>query len=263
MVAEEVSREFQMDYIYFDTFAAILWLITLIILRKKLPLIFSFIGVTFYYFIDFVIWHEWRKTRHTTGPVKPALLMLWVSTLPGVVHPSWAILMLEYTFPKRNCPIKSLEDRTRYRILWTLYFFGVQTIPAFMQNGFSWDNRTVTITRTMTGNRWLMLLSVVLGYSYLTWRKIPPKVLLKLFFIGFVTEGMFEFALYISGIRPTRLDVLLVDSAVEFNVGMPWIFLMWRWTISPQMRPFYDPKYTLPCFNPKHIEEDEPWQTIN
>ncbi|KAJ6234311.1 hypothetical protein M0813_04114 [Anaeramoeba flamelloides] len=272
MKSEFVDRTFDADYIYFDILFLCVWILFLIIRKKKLALLWSFIGLIVYYIVDYGIWYSWQGTRRTNCFVNPALLMFWVSSTPGVVHPSWVVMMFELTFHKERSnngssgdngqstdsskegsfneiehgkQRENSEERTRQRILWTILFFSVQTIPAFMQKGFDWDNRTCKIGRHMGGNRWKMLLSLVIGYGYLCWRRIKAKDLVKLFLIGFIGEGIFEFAFYISGIRTGKIDVLLFDSAIEMNLGIPWMFLLWRWMLKKDKRPYYDEQYNI------------------
>ncbi|KAJ3451608.1 hypothetical protein M0812_03359 [Anaeramoeba flamelloides] len=272
MKSEFVDRTFDADYIYFDILFLCIWILFLIARKKKLALLWSLIGLIVYYIVDYGIWYSWQGTRRTNCFVNPALLMFWVSSTPGVVHPAWVVMMFELTFLKETDnngssgtkiqisgdsdadssngvvaekqPLSS-EERTRQRILWTILFFSVQTIPAFMQKGFDWDNRTCKIGRHMGGNRWKMLLSLVIGYGYLCWRRIKVKDLVKLFLIGFIGEGIFEFAFYISGIRTGKIDVLLFDSAIEMNLGIPWMFLLWRWMLKKDQRPYYDEQYCV------------------
>ena len=62
-------------------------------------------------------------------------------------------------------------------------------------------------------------------------KKVP---LLRLFLIGFFAQFLWEFCLLISGIRSNELSlreslsVLLVDSLVETNLGMPYLFFIHR-----------------------------------
>ena len=48
-----------------------------------------------------------------------------------------------------------------------------------------------------------------------------------LFVIGIFVHFSMESTLWIAGIRPTDWGVLLFNSFLEFNTGVPYLFMMW------------------------------------
>jgi hypothetical protein len=227
-----VSRVFPVHYIYIDVCFLTLWIGALFwnFNHNRTPILFSAIGLVVYYLVDFGYWYSYAGTRHISGPVEAPLLLLWVSMTPGVVHPSWAILMLEGVFLGSR--------RIREMLLWTMLFFSVQTLPAFIQPLLNVDERLITTTRDMTNGRFIMLLLCLIGYAYMWYKNIPRRVLLKIALIGAVVEGVFEFALTFSGIRPSGLSVFLFDSVFEFNCGMVLLFQLWQLTLPREKRPY-------------------------
>jgi len=237
-----VGRKFNVDYIYFDCLFLTIWMSALIVLayrRTKLPLLLGFIGLIVYYAIDLGIWYCITGIRKVTGPIHPALLMLWVSATPGIVHPSWVMLMIQGVYNKTM--------KKREIFFWTSLFFCVQSIPAFLQTALHLDDRVITISRDMSrGSHGVMIFLFCIGYGFLLFCKIPVTDLLKLFLIGVTVEGFFEYSLWLSGIRSTAFRAVVFDTVFEFNCGIAILFFAWSMSLPKEDRSIEPPKIELP-----------------
>jgi hypothetical protein len=232
-----VGRRFHVDYIYFDCLFLSMWIISVLIYgyrRSKLPAILACVGLVVYYAVDYGIWYCVRGIRKITGPVHPALLMLWVSATPGIVHPSWVMLMMQGIYHK---------TMSRKEILfWTCLFITVQATPAFLQTMFHLDDRLITISRDMSrGSHVLMVLMFCVGYGILMFCQIPVADLVKLFVIGVAVEGLFEYSLWLSGIRSTAFRAVIFDSIFEFNCGIALVYIIWSLSLPKEERPIKPP----------------------
>ena len=215
-----VSREVYFSVVYFDLAAVVLWIALILINKHYRPAIFMAVGYAIYLLVDAVFWMAILKIRVIHSDISPWLIQLWLQLGPGIIHPSWVCLMLEGTFGRE-------EDRKRInRTFWTFAFFLVQFCPVFFQQSFHTDDKIV-VSRTMDSQRGFFILFGCLGYMYLCYQKVPVKHILTLLLIGFTAEGFFEFSLFLSGVRQESLKTVLFDSLLEFNVGMPYIFILW------------------------------------
>jgi hypothetical protein len=82
-------------------------------------------------------------------------------------------------------------------------------------------------TRHMGGALLFQAGIVVAGYALLFILKYNWKIVLYLFMVGFLCHFMMESALWISGIRPGSLSIMLINSLVESNMGVPLLFIFY------------------------------------
>lgn len=211
----DVVRNFGVDYIYFDLIFVSLFLFLMIIYKKKLALLMFFIGgFLINFFIDWGLWlhtgiREVSLPFEFTGSV--FLFMLWFSLTYGVEY-SYVFIMFEN---KSN------------KIGWTaLVFLGWLSV-AFLSQWLPVNDSSIMVVRHMNDFRLLRIVMVVFGYVLLfifryNWRKIA-----YLFLVGFTIHFMMEFSLFVSGIRPGSLHVLVENSLLEFNTGVPFFYLFY------------------------------------
>jgi hypothetical protein len=211
----DVIRNFGIDYIFFDLLFLIIFLGFLIKYNKKIPLLVFFIGGLL---INFLIdWGIWLHTgvREIVLPSNffggPLLFFLWFSLSYGVEY-AYVFLMFE---KKSN------------KLGWTLLVLGGWLIIAFLSQNLAINNSSITTVRHMFDLRILRIVLVVIGYSLLLFYKYDWKKISYLFFIGFIVHFMMEFSLFISGIRPGDFLILIENSLIEFNMGVPFFYLFW------------------------------------
>ncbi|KAK8792044.1 hypothetical protein WA158_005421 [Blastocystis sp. Blastoise] len=226
---EEVSRQLYSSCIYFDIVAVLIWIASVNVNYHWRASLFMAIGFIVYYLVDAVFWMEILKIRIIDSSINPWLLQIWLQLGPGVIHPSWVCLMIEGTFGT-----KEMREKIN-RTFWTFFFFMVQFCPAFFQLSYHTDD-LITVSRTMSSQRGFFILFGCLGYMYLCYQRVSLRDILKLLAIGTTAEGFFEFSLYLSGIRQQSLRTVLFDSLIEFNVGMPYIVIIWILMIKRDQR---------------------------
>jgi len=125
-------------------------------------------------------------------------------------------------------------------LFWTsLLFVGWFTI-GFLSKFIHLDDRVIHISRDMAeaGNRWSQLALTLAGYLALiilkyTWKPFKNLTWLKLgylFLVGFLVHFAMEITLLSAGIRPLAegsFGVLIFNSLIEFNMGIPPLFFGW------------------------------------
>jgi len=211
----DVIRNFGVDYIYFDVIFLVVFLALLIIYKKKIPLIAFFVGgLGINFLIDWGIWLH-TGIREISLPINSFsavfLFFLWFSLSYGVEY-AYIFLMFE----KKSSKLK-----------WTLFIFVGWLLVAFLSQWISLNNNSIIAIRHMSDLRFLRIGIVVVGYFLLFISKYNWKKILFLFFVGFLIHFMMEFSLLISGIRPTSFLIILENSLIEFNMGVPFFYLIW------------------------------------
>ena len=214
----DVIRNFGVDYIYFDTAFVAVFLFLLIKNKKLLPLAAFFVGgLLINFFVDWGIWlHSGIReiVLPHQNPANVILFFLWFSLSYGVEY-AYVFLMFE------NTPILS-------KIKWTaLVFFG-WILTAVLSQNLQLNDAGISTIRHMSDMRLLRLGIVILGFGILFLKKYEWKKILFLFFVGFLIHFMMEFALLVSGIRPGSFWILAENSLIEFNMGVPFFYLIYQ-----------------------------------
>jgi hypothetical protein len=185
--------------------------------------------------INFVIdWGFWIHIIHIRDITLPASLlpgipdtwrlfifMLWFSIAYGFLF-AWIFLML---------------DEKSNKVAWTLFLFGGWLSVAFLSQMLHIDDALITTCRHMGDGRFLQIGIAVAGYIALIILKVPWKKIGILYLMGVAVYFMMEFSLFISGIRPSSWLLLTVNSLLEFQMGMPILYILWdKWLkkFSPQ-----------------------------
>lgn len=79
----------------------------------------------------------------------------------------------------------------------------------------------------MESQVWLQILVVIAGYVLLVALRYDWKTILYVFGIGCLLSFMIEFSLFISGIRPPSIPVLVYETLILTNQGVPYVFVIW------------------------------------
>jgi len=211
----DVIRNFGLDYIYFDILFLIVFVFLLIRSKAKIPLMALFAGgLGINFLIDWGIWYH-SGLRTIVLPENflggAFLFFLWFSISYGVEY-AYVFLM----FRRKNI----------WR--WTGIVFAGWLLVALLSQLVLLNDSFINTTRHMSDLRWLRIVIVVLGYGLVYLLKRDWKLVLYLFFIGFLVHFMMEFSLLIAGIRPGSFLILLENSLIEFNMGVPFFYLLWN-----------------------------------
>ncbi|NHJ86984.1 MAG: hypothetical protein FK734_16095 [Asgard group archaeon] len=228
---EDVARSMDIDFIYFDLMLTAIW-ITLLLVRKRFKaFFFGLFGYGVVQFTDSVIWYEIKETRHINienDLIGPHLFLTYFSFTYGMIMFSYAPIMFDKTITK-------LE-----KALWSALIYGGWLTIALMSQFIPWNDQYIEIWRDMGTSRLGQILMAVIGYlvliilnlilKYTNWKFIEPIpwwYFAYLFAVGIFIHFSMESTLMIAGIRPLYWDVLAVNSLLEFNTGIPILFIMW------------------------------------
>jgi hypothetical protein len=220
-MTHNVIRTFGIDYIFFDLVFLFVFHFLMIRNRKIIPLVAFWLGGLAIFIIDWGFWMQVSGIRKLELP--PSFLpflpeywrvftfMFWFSFSYGLMF-SWMFLMFE---PKGR------------RIFWTVLLWGGWLTVAFLSQYIHLNDGTIQTLRMMGGSRITQIIIAAGGFILLFILRYNWKMILYLFCIGFMTHFMMESSLWLSGIRPGNLSVLLINSLIESNMGVPILYVLY------------------------------------
>jgi hypothetical protein len=224
MPNSQVVRTFDMDFIYLDiTFCAV-WMLFLLRRKQTIPLCFGFLGALITFLADDVLWLHIQHTRTLDVPFNRDLFLVYFSFTYGMIEFSYVTVMFQ---------AKSMKAKA----LWTLFLYGGWLATALISQHAGIDDRTILTARDMSHARIIQAAMVVGGYLLLlllkyTWQPMKSltfRRMIYLFCVGMLVHFGMEITLLASGIRPAGdyVHVLLFNSLLEFNMGIPILYILW------------------------------------
>lgn len=211
------SRIFSILYVYID----IVWLIALLAIllyaRKYLAVLAGLAGAIIYFMVDYGIFYLALGTRSVSG-AETALLLLWLSISYGFTNFAWIWLWL---------------DRDGYALEWSLLIISGWFAAALLSQNFGSHMQAISIQRGTTSYHGVMAFILLVGYAILIVinlknKNSPEKKvnILWVLSIGILVQFSWEAVLLITGIRAMGFMPLLVNSLLETNLGLPYLFLI-------------------------------------
>ena len=212
-----VARTFNTLYIYLDIAWLLIFLAALWFAGRRTAVWVGLLAGVLYFAVDYGIFYLALGTRTVTG-ADTFWLLLWLSMSYGFTNFAWIWLLL---------------DRDRHAVEWSLMPILGWLLVGQLSQAFGADFPLVSIARGTGAYHGAMTLILVIGYLILiagNLRAAPEKRvnLLWLMAIGIGVQFAWEAALLINGIRPAGLIPLTVNSLIETNLGMPYIYWIHR-----------------------------------
>lgn len=219
------TRNFNLTYIILDLMFLCVLLGLLIYKKKYVTVAWSIFGGLLYFAVDFGLFYLVHGSRQVfvngneqdiTGVM---WVLLWMSISYGITNFAFIWLCLDKD--------KDLKE-------WLILIIGWWLVAPSLQHIYL-SSTTVTTLRTTNEYHFIMALMLVVGYMFLIIRNLATKKekinLLRLNIIGISVQFCWEFALLINGIRPmdnASIMTLLVNSVIETNLGMPYIYYIYK-----------------------------------
>ena len=212
-----VERSFNSLYIYLDIVFLVIFSIILLWRKRYLALIVGALGGIIYFAVDYGIFYQLLGTRQVTG-ADPLWLLLWLSISYGLTNFAWIWLLL---------------DRDGHAVEWSLLIIAGWMAVAFLSQGMGSEFTQITISRGTARYHSIMAAIMFAGYLWLIIRNLRATAvnkvnLLRLLAIGIGVQFSWEAVLLLSNIRPTGIVPLVVNSLIETNLGMPYLYLIYR-----------------------------------
>jgi len=211
------ARAFNTLYIYLDIAWLVLFTAILAWRKRYAALLAGVAGSVIYFIADYGIFYLALGTRSVAG-ADPVWLLLWLSVSYGLTNFAWIWLLL---------------DRDGHAVEWSLLPLVAWLAVALLSQNFGTDFTTISIYRGTARYHGIMALIMAAGYTWLVIRNLRAAPgqranLLRLLAIGIGIQFSWEAILLVSGIRPAGVLPLIIDSLVETNLGMPYLYLIHR-----------------------------------
>jgi hypothetical protein len=229
------ARTFQSLYVWLDLAFLVAFIVLLVWSRRYQALVVGVAGGIIYFVVDYGIFFRLLGTRSVAG-ASPFWLLLWLSISYGVTNFAWIWLWL---------------DRDGRALEWSLFIMGGWLFVALLSQQLGYDATPISISRGTGQYHGVMALIMFLGYGGLCaynlrpaagWRRrskpgapaaersaTPGRApLLGILAIGILVQFSWETILAISGIRTFHWNTLIVNSLLETNMGLPYLYLIHR-----------------------------------
>ncbi len=215
------ARIFNFLYVYLDIAWLLALLVIFIIKKRYIAIIAGLIGSLIYFIVDYGIFYLALGTRSVAG-AEPASLLLWLSISYGFTNFAWIWLWL---------------DRDGYALEWSLLIITGWFTTALLSQNFGSSFATISIQRGTSSYHGVMAAIMLAGYAILILKNIRAGSqnnqtnakrinILWILAIGILVQFSWEAVLLITGIRPTGIMPLIVDSILETNLGLPYLYLI-------------------------------------
>lgn len=211
------SRVLNLLYIYLDIGFLLILLVILLVCKKYLATIFGICGGLLYFVVDYGGFYWLLGTRQVVG-VDPFWFLLWLSMSYGFTNFVWIWLWL---------------DRDKRSLEWSVLIISGWLAVALLSQNFGQGFQEISISRGTSSYHGIMALVLFVGYAVLCIHNLrcqPEKryPLLWILAIGVLVQFAWELVLLITGIRAQGLGPLFINSLLETNLGLPYIFFIHR-----------------------------------
>lgn len=209
------ARALNTLYIYIDIVWLLAYAAILLYNKRYLATIVGLAGGLIYFAVDYGIFYLALHTRVIEG-ADPLWFLLWLSMSYGFTNFAWIWLLL---------------DKDGRAVEWSTLTIAGWVAVALLSQNFGSSFPLVTIHRGTTVYHGVMALILLAGYAFLILKNLhngpAARVnILWLLAIGIGVQFSWEFILLISNIRPAGILPLVVNSLVETNLGMPYLYLI-------------------------------------
>lgn len=209
------ARTLNTLYIFLDIAWLALFCSLLLIFKRRLALLVGLLAGVLYFLVDYGIFYRLLGTRLVQGAA-PFWFLLWLSFSYGITNFAWIWLLL---------------DRKGYAVEWSALIVTAWLAIALLSQNFGAGFQVITIQRGTGAYHGVMALILFAGYLLLIIQNLRGKEkinILWLMAIGIGVQFSWEAVLLVTGIRPAGLGALLVNSLIETNLGLPYIYLIHR-----------------------------------
>jgi len=213
-----VSRELNGLYIIFDILFLIFLGILLLKFKKKLTFLFGLSGALIYFIVDYGVFYMLLGTREVVG-ANTFWFLLWLSASYGFTNFVWIWLFL-------NKDKKFLE--------WSLLIVTGWIAVALLSQSFGSSFSLIQISRGTGSYHGVMAFILFVGYSIVIIKNIKNGdserlPILSMLFIGILVQFSWEAVLLLTGIRPSGWNPLIINSLIETNLGIPYLYFIHKY----------------------------------
>ena len=205
-------------YIWLDLGFLVIFLSVLAYFRRYQAIVVGLLGGILYFLVDYGIFYRLLGTRTVAG-ADPFWFLVWLSMSYGLTNFAWIWLWL---------------DRDRRTLEWSLFVVTGWLFVALFSQNLGYDDTAISIHRGTAGYHGVMALLMFVGYGLLAIYNIRQRdeqrrmPLLWILACGIIVQLSWETVLALAGIRNLSWNTLIVNSLLETNMGLPYLYLMHR-----------------------------------
>lgn len=209
-----VSRELNGLYIWLDIIFLLVLMMLLYYFNRRRALLFGLAGGALYFVVDYGIFYLALGSRNVIG-ADTLWFLLWLSMSYGITNFVWIYLALDH-------------DKRLFEWIFLIIIAWV-SIGLLSQN-FGQSFRQISISRG-TGYHGFMALILLVGYLIIIFKNLQSTdkkriSIPRLLVIGIGVQFAWEAALLLTGIRPTGWQPIIINSLLETNLGLPYLYFI-------------------------------------
>ncbi len=209
------AREFNELFVWFDIAFILSLAIILIYTKRYVAAIVGLLGGILYFIVDYGIFYLALGTRVVEG-ADTFWLLLWMSMSYGFTNFVWIWLWL---------------DRDKRTFEWSLFVLAGWLCVALLSQNFGATLGMITTTRGTGSYHGVMALIMFVGYAILIVKNIKGERKISIpwiLAIGVLVQFAWEGVLLLTGIRSMQTMPIIINSLIETNLGLPYLFLIHR-----------------------------------
>jgi hypothetical protein len=209
------ARTLNTLYISLDIAWLILFCSLLLYFKRRQALVVGLLAGVVYFLVDYGIFYRLLGTRVVNG-ANPFWFLLWLSFSYGITNFAWIWLLL---------------DRDGHAVEWSTLIFTAWLAIALLSQNFGAGFAVISIQRGTGAYHGVMAILLFAGYLFVIIQNLRGREkvnILWLMAIGIGVQFSWETVLLVTGIRPAGFEALVVNSLIETNLGLPFIFFIHR-----------------------------------
>lgn len=210
-------RSFNSLYVFLDLIWLVLFCVLLWTTKRRTALLVGLFAGILYFLVDYGIFYLFLNTRVVTG-ASPFWLLLWMSFTYGITNFAWIWILL---------------NKDKHIVEWSLLIVSAWLTIALMSQNFGNNASPLTTARGTDTYHGVMAFILFIGYLIIILKNLTVDrddriPILRLLAIGIGVQFSWEAVLLVSGIRPPETMPLIVNSLIETNLGLPYIYFIHR-----------------------------------
>jgi hypothetical protein len=212
------ARTMNALHIWLDLGFLLLFLFVLLWTKRYQAVIVGMFGAALYFLVDYGVFYLLLETRVVEG-ADTLWFLLWLSVSYGFTNLVWIWLWL---------------DRDRRTAEWSIFIVAGWLMVAIMSTTFGSGTHQISIVRGTASYHGVMAALLFIGYGILCVYNIRQKdsakraPLLWILAIGILVQFSWEAVLAVTGIRNLAWNTIVVNSLLETNMGLPFLYLIHR-----------------------------------
>ncbi len=212
------ARTMNALYIWIDIVFLLILFGILIFTKQYQAIIVGLLAGVLYFAVDYGIFYHALGTRQVVG-ADTGWFLLWLSMSYGFTNFVWIWTWL---------------NRDGHELEWSLIILTGWLSTALLSQNFGSGFSQISIIRGTSGYHGVMALLLFIGYGMLCVYNIKQKdkskraPIWRILSIGILVQFGWEFILAITGIRNISLNTIIMNSLLETNMGLPYLYLIHR-----------------------------------